>query len=307
MFIQLSDNKHSLDAAMCYNNLGLLYSDQGEYKTGRVMYKKALDIYLKYYEEAAHPHVAGNYNNLGANYTRTGELELAEEMYLKALKQRKEIYGNNPHPDLATSYINLGAIYFARQNYLMAEKMYDFALNQRIKVYVDNEFHLDIAACYDNFGNLYNQMNYLNTAELLHLKALVLKLKICSNGPHPEVALTRYNLGTLYAKQGLYWRAIQQFEECLLIMRKVHKGNEAYPMIIDCKQNLHNARTEAQQELFKEEKEINLFNIFRDNCKSFGFLNPETQLSLIYFNNHMNSIDICIYVQIFNIYPLYVT
>ena len=145
-------------------------------------------------------------------------------------------------------------------------------------------------------------MNYLNTAELLCLKVLDIQLKILNNEPHPEVAMTKNNLGVLYDEQCLYGKAIQQFEESLLIMRKVHKGNETHPKIIALCQNLHIAR--AQQELFRDEKEINLFNKFRDNCRSFGYLNPETQLSLIYFNDCMNSIDLCSYVQIFIIYTL---
>ena len=297
MYNQLSDNKPILDVATCYNNLGNLYSDQGEYKQARKMYEKALEIRLKYYGEAAHPDVTKSYNNLGTNYQYTGELELAEEMHLRALKQQEDIYGNNPHPDVADSYSNLGNVYQEQHNYLKAEKMYDFALNQQIKIYGENQLHLHIAHCYDNFGSLYDEMNYLNTAELLYLKSLDLKLKICNNEPHPEVALTKNNLGNLYGKQYLYGKAIQQYEECLLIMRKVYKGNETHPYIISCKQNLHNTRTGAQQELFREEKEINLFNIFRDNCRSFGYLNPETQLSLIYFNEYMNSIDLCIYVK----------
>ena len=307
MYNQLSDNKPSLDVAKCYNNLGILYSDQGEYKKARKMYEKALEIELKYYGEAAHPHVAMSYNNLGNNYQHTGELELAEEMHLKALKQREEIYGNNLHPDVTNSYNNLGVVYMDQHNYLKAEKMYDFALNQRIKIYGENQLHLHIAHCYDNFGILYQEMNYLNTAELLFLKSLDLKLKICNNEPHPDVARTNNNLGSLYGKQCLYGKAIQQYEESLLIMRKVHKGNETHPHIISCKKNLHIARTRAQQELFREEKEINLFNIFRDNCISLGYLNPETQLSLIYFNEYMNSIDLCIYVKylLFILYVLF--
>ena len=74
--------------------------------------------------------------------------------------------------------------------------------------------------------------------------------------------------------------------------------------IISWKQKLHKTRTRAQQELFKEEKEINLFNIFSDNCRSFVYLNPEIKLSLISFNDHMKSTDLCIYVQIFIIYNL---
>ena len=303
IYNQLNDNKPSLNVARCYNNLGILYSDQGEYKKGRKMYEKVLEIRLKYYEEGAHPDVADSYNNLGNNYQYTGELELAEEMHLKALKQRDQIYGNNPHPDVADSYDNLGNVYHKQHNYLKAEKMHDFALNQQIKIYGENQFHLDIAHCYGNFGNLYKEMNYLNTAELLYLKSLDLTLNICNNEPHPEVAMTKNNLGILYDEQCLYRKAIQQYEESLLMMRKMHKGNETHPDIINCKQNLHIARTRAQQELFREEKEINLFNRFRDNCRSFGYLNPETQLSLIYFNEYMNSIDLGIYVQIFIIYP----
>ena len=297
MYNQLSDNKPSLDVARCYSNLGALYSEQGEYKKGRKMYEKALEIYIKYYGEAAHPDVADSYNNLGVNYSDTEELELAEEMHLKAVKQRKEIFGNNPHPNLAESYINLGTVYHDQHNYLKAEKMYEFALNQQIKIYGEYKPHLGIAQCYCNFGSLYQETNYLNTAELLYLKAFDIQLKIFNNEPHPEVAMIKNNLGAVYHKQCLYGKAIQQFEECLLIMRKVHKGNETHPNIISWKHNLHVARTIAQQELFREEKEIYLFNIFRDNCRSFGYLNPETQLSLIYFNDYMNSIDLCIYVK----------
>ena len=298
MRIQLSDNKPTLDIADCYINLGVLYSYQGKYNKARIMYEKALEIRLKYYGETAHPNVANCYNNLGVNYKNTGYLELAEKMYLKALKQREEIYGNNPHPDCANSYQNLGVLYKEQHNYLKAEEMYDSAINQNIKIYGENTPHLHIAHCYHNFGALYFDMNYLNTAELVYLKALELKFKIFEDDePHPDVASTRNNLGAIYLKQGIYGRAIQQFEECLLIMRKVHNGNETHPQIIVYNNNLNIARTNAQLELFREGREINSFNIFRNNCRSFGYLNPETQLSLVYFNDHMNSINLCIFLK----------
>ena len=69
--------------ASCYNNIGLVYANQGDYPKALEYYEKSLAIYLNVYGEN-HPYVAVLYECLYYIYTKLGNTEKAEENRQKA-------------------------------------------------------------------------------------------------------------------------------------------------------------------------------------------------------------------------------
>ncbi|KAF6030861.1 hypothetical protein EB796_010824 [Bugula neritina] len=50
----------------CYNNIGNVYSDMGEYSKALEYYRKCLKMQLTVYgSDAVHEHIASSYNNIG--------------------------------------------------------------------------------------------------------------------------------------------------------------------------------------------------------------------------------------------------
>ena len=93
------------DVATSYNNIGYVYSSQGNYNDALKYYQKALEILLKFYGES-HPHVATYYNNIGAVLDSQGNYNEALNYYQKALEVYLQIYEES-HPDVVNCRNNI--------------------------------------------------------------------------------------------------------------------------------------------------------------------------------------------------------
>ena len=91
------------------NNLGIVYSDLGQYSEAKENHEKALIIRKEIYGEH-HGDVATSYDNLGTVYSDLGQYSKAKENHEKGLIIGKEIYGEH-HGKVAGSYNNLGIGY----------------------------------------------------------------------------------------------------------------------------------------------------------------------------------------------------
>ena len=92
--------------ATTYNNMALVYNNQGEYEKALEWYEKGLEIDLKTLGPD-HPSTASTYFNLGALYynmkdykTSLENLELALAIYLKSFGP------NHPHISSVKSWIS---------------------------------------------------------------------------------------------------------------------------------------------------------------------------------------------------------
>lgn len=72
------------DVTECYNNLGVLYTEQGEYAKALEYHEKSLQIRLALLGET-HTDVAVIYTNIGLSYYSQGEYVKALENCEKAL------------------------------------------------------------------------------------------------------------------------------------------------------------------------------------------------------------------------------
>ena len=86
------------DVADTYNNMAVVYRNQGKYEEALAMHEKALSIYLKKLGDD-HPDVADTYNNMAGVYDKQGKYEEALAMYEKALSIRLKKLGDD-HPML---------------------------------------------------------------------------------------------------------------------------------------------------------------------------------------------------------------
>ena len=156
--------ERTAEVAINYNNIGAVYSHQGNYSAALEYYGKNLDILLEIFGER-HPDVATSYNNIGYVYSCQGNYSAALEHYGKALDIRLEIFGERHH-DVAISYNNIGAVYDSQGNYSAALEYYSKALDIRLEVF--DECHplvgdvcLKIAMVYANIGDEERRLEYM--------------------------------------------------------------------------------------------------------------------------------------------------
>ena len=244
------------DIATSYNNIGVIYSDKGDYD-------KALEYHLKAMEiresvlGANHPDTAMSYNNIGNVYFYKGDYDKALEYYLKAVKIKESVLGVN-HPYTATSYNNIGEIYSDKGDYDKALEYYLEAV--KIKESVLGANHPDTAMSYNNIGNVYSDKGDYDKALEYHLKAMEIREKVLGEDhintvySYNDIAWTYhllgkyddalsyvekavkvslddahiiYTLATVYQGLGRYDEAMEQFELCLKLQKEENASEDS--------------------------------------------------------------------------------
>ena len=202
------------DVATSYNNIGLVYNDQGNYVKALESYNKALEIYLSVFGDK-HPNVATNYNNIAVVYFSQGNYAQALEYYNKALELYLSVFGDR-HPSVATNYNNIGGVYDSQGNYAKALEYYNKALEIRLSVFGDR--HPSVATNYNNIGSVYDsQGNYAKALEYYN-KALEIRLSVFGDR-HPDIATCYNNIGGIY--RGNYAKALEYYNKALKILLSI--------------------------------------------------------------------------------------
>ena len=202
------------DVATSYNNIGLVYNDQGNYVKALESYNKALEIYLSVFGDK-HPNVATNYNNIAVVYFSQGNYAQALEYYNKALELYLSVFGDR-HPSVATNYNNIGGVYDSQGNYAKALEYYNKALEIRLSVFGDR--HPSVATNYNNIGSVYDsQGNYAKALEYYN-KALEIRLSVFGDR-HPDIATCYNNIGGIYRVN--YAKALEYYNKALKILLSI--------------------------------------------------------------------------------------
>lgn len=202
--------------ALCYNEIGMIYRNQGDYKNALDYYTKALAVWESVFSPN-HPDVATSYDNIGVVYYKQGDYEKALTYHNKALSIRKTIFEEN-NPDVATSYNNIGSVYESQGEYEKALEYYNKTLNIGKNVLEEN--HPNMASCYNNIGFVYSKLGDYEKALEYYNKALGIRKTVYGEN-HPEVASSYNNLGSMYARQGDYDKAVDLFSKALAIKKSI--------------------------------------------------------------------------------------
>ena len=233
--------EYSADVANGYNNIGAVYSTQGNSSVALEHYNKALEIRLAIFGER-HPDVASSYNNIGVVYSSQGNYPAALEHHNKALGIQLAIFGER-HPAVAGSYNDIGVVYVKQGNYPAALEHYNKALEISLEVF--GECHPAVAGSYNSIGlAFYNQGNY--PAALEHYnKVLDIQLEIFGER-HSDVAGSYYNIGLVYYSQGNYPAALEHYNKALDIRLEIF--GEGHPQVGDVCLNIAVTYLEMEDE-----------------------------------------------------------
>ena len=120
-------NNDSIDIAISYNYIGMVYYAKSNYDKALEYYNKALTIQKAKLGEQ-HTDVARSYNNIGSVYQANNDYDKALEFFNKALAIQKAKLGEQ-HTDVATSYNSIGLVYYYKEDYDKALEYYDKALS----------------------------------------------------------------------------------------------------------------------------------------------------------------------------------
>jgi len=253
------DKKSNL--AICYNNIGFIYENQGEYKKALDYHLKALNLFKSSEERESHPGVAASYTGIGSVYENQGKFNKALKCYMRSLDIFQSIFDD--HPEVASCYNDLGAVYESQGDYKKALEYYSKSLAIGQKVYgnkhphvtgcymniglvhvrlgnflkaldyyfqsldicksVHGEDHPDVAKFYNHIGSAYDQKGDYNTALEYHQKSLNIKKSLYGEN-HRDVATSYNNLGAIFASQGNYSKAEEYYLKALKIRESVYEA-----------------------------------------------------------------------------------
>ena len=112
--------------AISYNEIGVIFYRQGNYKTALEWYQKAMQIREKLGVETRY--TAESYNNIGMVYSQQGDYTRALEWLQKSFRIKEKIL-QGEFPEMAYTCHNIGKIYFEQGNYSKAMEWLQKALN----------------------------------------------------------------------------------------------------------------------------------------------------------------------------------
>lgn len=192
-------NDHPL-RSQCYNDFGLAYSDQGNYKNAFEFFDKALQTK----------------NNISsATYSGLSEVHFQMKNYQLALEYLQKSLQNQSDTDLVSltkTYIDMGKVYAAMNEKEEASKMFNKALETQIAELSSD--HPDLSYTYSQIGLMCSQVGDQQRALEFMEKAHQLQSKTLPHN-HPDFAESYKHFGDIYMKLDDFDTAISYYEKSL--------------------------------------------------------------------------------------------
>ncbi|MCH8317820.1 MAG: tetratricopeptide repeat protein, partial [Bacteroidetes bacterium] len=225
-----------------YNNIGAIYTGQGNYPLALKNNFKSLEICEQLGDRIG---TANSYNRIGNIYDKQGDYPLALKNHTKSLEISREL-GNLRM--VAASYNNIGIIYHNQAKQLQkaplnpppagggtlpsafptketllrqSDSLYNKALKNHIKSLEIKEQLGDrrgIASSYSNIGIIYTDQGDYPLALENHFKSLEIRKQI---GDKLGIDISYTNIGDVYRKQGKYKKAEQYYYMSLKIAAQI--------------------------------------------------------------------------------------
>lgn len=179
------------------NEYAIIYNNIGDCYRSLKKQKKALQYLLKGLKvlslsDEYNYNLSALYCNLGLVYLDLGELENAKEYFNKDLDFTLKLYGEI-HPDTAISYSNLANFFTKQGEYLKALEYDEIALKIRLAIY--NENHPDIANSYNNIGAIYSHLGDFSKSKLYYRKSYEILVNILGvNHPYTKFVIDNISL-----------------------------------------------------------------------------------------------------------------
>jgi tetratricopeptide (TPR) repeat protein len=214
------ENSLILECKDLLRNLGIVYSNKGNYNKAIEFYERSLDICLKTHGNQ-HTSTSSIYNNLGLIWRYKGYFKKANDYHIKSLEIDLKIHGDQ-HPSAAQCYSNLGIICCEIGKHNDSIDYFEKSLAINIKVH--GEHHPEVSKNYNNLGNVYAEILNNQNALEYYEKSLMINLKIYGE-ENPSTGRSYGNLGSIWKDKGDYNKAISYYEKSLPIELKAYGDN----------------------------------------------------------------------------------
>jgi serine phosphatase RsbU (regulator of sigma subunit)/Tfp pilus assembly protein PilF len=201
-------HKFKKGIAFSLNNIGSIFSDQGDYTKALDYYTKSLKIHKELENKKGVSAILGN---IGSIYKNQGDYAKAIDYYTKSLKIAKEIENKKV---IASSFNNIGLIYWKKGNLLEGLNYF----NNSLKIQEEIGNKSAISTCLINIGNIYVDQNNYQEALIYYKKSLKIKREL---GDKHFIALILNNIGSTYDDQGNYKNALIYYKKSLKIRREL--------------------------------------------------------------------------------------
>ncbi|CAF3349025.1 unnamed protein product [Rotaria socialis] len=208
------------DLIRCYNYIGSMYSNMGEYSKAVSYFEEDLEV-CRNSLPSNHPDLAISYSNIGSMYAKMAEYTKALAYYGKGLDIIEKSFPTN-HPDWAMAYNNIGSVNFIMGGYVEALSNFEKALEIRKKFFPAN--HRNLAISYNNIGSVFSKMGEYANA-LFHYEQAIEVTKKAHQPDHRSLAICVRNIAALYNDMGEYWNALRNRKKALEILEKFLPAN----------------------------------------------------------------------------------
>jgi signal transduction histidine kinase len=250
--LQICERNHDQKGiSSVYNNLAIIYDDQGDYKTSLGYYFKSLKIRQDTKDKWG---IASSYNNIGNTYLELGNYAEALSYLFKGLLIREEIQDEDA---VSNSLSNIAGAYFMLGKYKEAldynyralaideragnkqgimssliiiggvyhnQNELEKALNsykKALKLAEEMENPQSIALCLMNIGELYISLKNYTDAEACFTKALTTWHE---NLDLTSIAVSNTNLGIIYLNTGRVQKSIESLQKGFALASQI--GNQ---------------------------------------------------------------------------------
>ncbi len=193
-----------LRSAMLYNNIGIILSNQGHYTDALQNYTAGLELYREIKNKRG---IALSLSYIGSLYRKQGNYSDALKNYHDALKTFEEIGDYNR---IAESYNNIAIILQNQGNYPDALAKFMRAL----KIAEEIGDKVGASSDYNNIGTVYNDLSNYDEA----LKYYFTSLRVSEEaGYKAGIGLSTFNIAEVYTQQGNYAEAMHYYLASLAI------------------------------------------------------------------------------------------
>ncbi len=218
------------DLYKCYQALGKISCEKGNYDLGLDYLNKSLEILQKI--ETNSNRIGYIYNNIGEVYQKKGDIRQALDAYKKAFL----IFKQTPDDDqqsIAWCYNNLGIIYGEQKEYFKARDYLTKALSIKTKLLPAG--HPCLSNTYNNLGNIhYHLQEYDQALEKYKFAFEIFKKSLQRR--HPSIARTLKNIGICYEAKKDFIEAKMYYEKAGEIRKMILSSS--HPDLIEIKNDI---------------------------------------------------------------------
>lgn len=219
--LQYGENNEK--TAICLCNLGVIYSNIGDFSKSIDYSMKSINVYKNLFEKDNYQ-VACVYNNLGVIYSYLGQYNKSLMYLEKSLGIKLAVLGEN-HPEVALNYNNIGFTYAQIDEKAKALDYYAKALTIDEVVY-GHEHHV-VATDFNNLGEIYSDLGEIEMSLDYHCRSLDIRRCVFGEN-HPDVAQSYNNIGGVLSSRGDNLKALECYEKSLNIRLRIFGENHRY-------------------------------------------------------------------------------